>query len=207
MEWIEKIIAIFKLPLKTIVVISVICGLILFLPTEFLEKMKLSELVSEYGKYFGIIFLITFCYSVVAFIILFWKNVKKWKMKKDYITTACKALTELTNPEIYLLREFLIQDKDVIEVPYESTEFTSLYNKGILVIASKKMRSFIFGHFISVTINPEIKKFITEDVLKLSKNPTQKDVDEVMQSRPNFLTSLNYINNLMDNFGHIGRIL
>ncbi len=205
MEWIEKIIAIFKLPLKTIVVISLICGLILFLPTEFLEKMKLSELVSEYGKYFGIIFLITFSYSVVAFVILLWNKVKKWKMKKNYIKTACKALAELTLPEIYLLREFLFQDKDVIEVPYESTEFTSLYNKGILILASKKMRSYVFGHFISVTINPEIKKFITEDVLKLPKNPTQKDVDEAMRTRPSFLSSLNYINNLMDNFGHIGR--
>lgn len=157
----------------------------MFFPENVVQKLQLTDFKSEYGKYIGPLFLISVVYLTVMLSISLWNKIRLFIATKKFNKTIVESLNSLTLPDIYLLREFFLQGKDVIEVPYESTEFTSLYNKGILVIASNNLRAYIFGKFVSVTINPMVKKYITHDVLRLPKeNPTQLEVDEIEKNRP-----------------------
>jgi hypothetical protein len=202
MEVFEKIIAILKLPLRFIFTIAFILGLILFLPQKILNKLMVTEFVNDYGKYLGILFLISSGYLLVSFIIWSYRRITLYRADKVFQKNINSVLCNLSLPDIYLLREFILQGKDVIEVPYENTEFISLYNKNILNIASNNLRSYIFGSFVTVTINPMVKKYVTTDLLKLPNGePSQSELNDIKNHRPEFLTSLNYVNNLIKGIG------
>lgn len=202
---IEKIVSILKLPIRFVFIIGLIMGLLLVFPEKVVQKLQLTDFKSEYGKYIGPIFLVSVVYLGVILVIFLWNKIKGCIAKKKFNKNIVEVLNSLSLPDIYLLREFVLQGKDVIEVPYASTEFTSLYNKGILVIASNNVRAYIFGQFVSVTINPMVKKYINHDVLHLPKgNATQAQIDEIKQNRPAYLSSLNYVDSLMKNIGRFG---
>ncbi len=205
MEIFEKIFAILKLPFRFIFTIAFILGLVLFLPESLIEQLQLTEFKTEYGKFIGIFFLISAGYLVVSLIIYIWNKIRLKIATNNFKKNIGKVLTSLKMPDIYLLREFILQGKDVIEVPYKSTEFTSLYNKSIITLASNNVRSFVFGKFVSVTINPIVKKYITSDVLRLPKGqPTEQEVEEIRKHRPDYLSGLNFVDDLMKSFGHFG---
>ena len=84
----------------------------------------------------------------------------------------------------------------------ENTEFVDLYNKGILVIASEKKRSFVFGTFIAVRIYSAIKKNIfTPELLQLPKTEfTQQEIKKIKSERPLFVSQINSVNNLLSRF-------
>ena len=84
-----------------------------------------------------------------------------------FLSNIEEALTGLSHPEKCLLREFVLQNKHVIEAPIENTEVISLLNKGLIQYASKNIRSFIFGNFICIQINEQAKKHFTNDTYGL----------------------------------------
>lgn len=199
LEIIDKIVAFLKLPMKFIVTVSIIMGLLLFLPKNTINTLQLNDFIQEYGKYIGFIFLISLAYVVLSLLILIYNKIRLVMAKKKFSSTIVEVLNNLAWPDRYLLREFYLQGKDVIEVPYENTEFTSLYNKSILQIASNNVRSFAFGRFVSVTINPLVKKYITSEMLGLPNGkPTEKEIEEIKSNRPIYLNGLNYVDSLLN---------
>lgn len=199
MDKIEKIIAFLKLPFRTLFTIAFIMGLILFLPDSLITRLQLNQFISEYGKFIGITFLISTAYLIVSLIIFVWNKVQLQIARIKFTSSISEVLDSLSFPDICLLREFVLQSKDVIEVPRENTEVISLYNKQIIVTASNTGRSFVFGHFISIELNPLVKKYITYDVLGLPKTtPTKDEIEEIKNNRPAFINNLNYVDNLIN---------
>jgi sensor domain CHASE-containing protein len=78
-----------KIPAKLIFVVWASCCLILFVPEHFLSKLQLAEFLSEFGKYIGIIFVITFGFLLVVvttfFIDLFNKKISKKNLRQQII--------------------------------------------------------------------------------------------------------------------------
>ena len=203
MEVLEKFIAILKLPLKFIFTLAVVLGLVLFLPTTMIEKLKIDSFIDSYGKFIGIIFLISVGYLFVNLLLWCVKKIRICNANRKFKNNIQNVLQNLPKPDVYLLREFVLQGKDVIEVPIENSEFISLYNKNILHVASNNVRAFVFGSFVSVTINPIVKKYITNDILDLpNSKPTKQDLENIKNNRPDYLSSLNYVNGLINRIGH-----
>jgi len=203
MEWLAKVFEFLKLPTKIIAFFAFISGLLLFIPEKIVKTLRLTDFINEFGKYFGIAFLISSIYLLFIFIPYFIKllsaKYKNHKANKSFINSIEETLNGLSYPEKCLLREFVLQNKNVIEAPIENTEVVSLLNKGIIQYASNNVRSFIFGHFACIQINEKAKKYFTNDTYGLpNKEPTEADRRKVIQERPDFLTRLEYVNNLMN---------
>src|SRR5574344_1339559 len=130
MENFMKIISILKMPLRIIALVCLIMGLLLFLPESLMIKLKLTEFIDEFGKYIGIVFVFSFGYllftSIPSFIRYCYNKYKSSSDRKKFLQKIDSTLSELTYPEKCLLREFAIQNRDVIEVPLENAEFVSL---------------------------------------------------------------------------------
>jgi hypothetical protein len=159
----------------------------------------LDQFIIDYGKYLGIAFLFSVGYIIFIF--------SSWMIRKINIANGNKKLlqniklelTNLTQLDIFLLREFFLQGKNVIEVPIENTEFVDLYNKKILLISSTNARGYVFGTFVSVCINPIIKEYITADILQLpEKELNKQEIEKIKSERPLFVSQINYINNLFN---------
>jgi len=205
MNLFEKIVSFLKLPFKVIVLIAIILGLLLFLPKNLQTTLRLDEFVVDYGKYLGITFLFAVGYIVFIFFSYLIKKIRLSQINKKYIENIKKELPNLPALDRYLLREFFLQSKSVIEVPMENTEFVDLFNKHILIITSKNARGYIFGTFVAVAINPLIKEYITPELLGLPTSKfTNQQIEKIKSERPLFVSQISYINNLF-NFPWMGR--
>jgi hypothetical protein len=198
METFLKIISLLKMPLKVVFLIAVVTGLLLFLPNSIIERLQLSNFIMEFGKYMGIIFLITVGYLIVTAIPRIWILINNKINKNKFIKKIDETLSNLTFPEICFLREFILQMKEVIEVPIENTEYISLYNKGVVLIASPNMNSYIFGNYIFIKLNEIVKKNITFDLLSLPAGKlSMAEKNIIISERPQFLSALNFRDKLM----------
>jgi hypothetical protein len=195
----DKIMAFIKLPYRIIVLIAIILGLLLFLPKNMQEILKLNSFIDEYGRYFGIAFLFSIGYIIFVFFPFIVKILFAKYINKKLLKNLKMEISNLSNPDVFLLREFFLQNKDVIEVPIENTEFVDLFNKNILIMTSKNLRGFIFGTFVPVRINPIIKEYITPEILQLPKTKlTKQEVEKIKSERPLFVSQISYINNLFN---------
>jgi len=199
MNILDKIISFIKLPLKVIVLLAIILSLLLFLPKSVIEILKLEQFINEYGKYIGITFLFSIGYIIIIFIPWILNKKKLKNINRKYLEDMKKELNNLSLPAIFFLREFFLQNKDVIEVPMENTEFIDLYNKHILIMASKNARPYIYGTFFAVRINPIIKNYITIELLQLpDKEFSEQEIAMIKSERPLFVAQINYVNNLFN---------
>lgn len=199
MDFLGKIIEILKLPFRFIVLLSIVMGLLLFMPNSFIETLKLNEFISENGKYIGIVFVFSIGYMIISVFPMAYKYLHGKRSAKKFEENVLQTLLTLNHHEQCFLREFFIQNKDVIEAPLECTELTSLYNKGIVLFASNNVRSFIYGHFTSVTINPIVKGKINNTHLGLPDgNPSTQEIERIKSERPEFLFNLERINEIMN---------
>lgn len=188
METITKIFEILKFPIKFIVVIVFVFGLLLFLPHWTLEKLKLVEFINTYGKFIGILFLVSGSYLVLLFAAWIQSYFHKQKRLKKFISELEKDLIELSPNEIYLLREFYIQGNDTIQVPIDNPVVAGLLHKKIIYIISNTGRASIFGMFLSVRINNLLKNKITTDLLRLPNGqPTEQEIEDIKSKRPDYL--------------------
>lgn len=205
MDWITKIFDFLKLPTKIITYLACLSGLLLILPKQIIKILQLTDFINEYGKYFGIAFLVFSVYLLFIFIPYTYKKVSKMykikKSNKQFYNNVKIILQNLTYPEKCLLREFFLQQKDVIEVPINNTEVISLLNKGIIQYASKNVRSFVFGNFIYIQINMVAKDSFTIDTYGLPNEPTTvANRKKITQERPGFIKSLEMVNKLATGF-------
>jgi hypothetical protein len=157
--------------------------------------LKLELFIEEYGKYFGIVFLFAVGYIIFIFFTWIVKVILSIYMNKKLKM----EISKLSEPDIFLLREFFLQNKDVIEVPVENTEVIDLYNKNILMTTSENVRRYVFGTFVPVRINPIIKDYITPEIVKLPKTrPTEQEFEKIKRERPLFVSQIGYINGLFN---------
>ena len=201
-DWFSKLLSFLKLPMRLIGFIAFFSGLLLFLPSSLIETLKLNEFIGLYGKFFGIAFLLSITYFLFLFLpatySFFRERYKRKSVEKEFLRNIDQTLQELTYPERCLLREFVLQNRHVIECPIEDPEVTSLMNKGILRVASKNVRSFVFGNYIFVEINSKARERFTIDTYGLSSmDPSKLDRAKITRERPDFTTQIERINRLM----------
>jgi len=99
----DKILSILKLPLRIIVLLAIILGLLLFLPNNLIKTLKLEQFIEEYGKYIGITFLFSIGYIVVIFFPWIYKVIKFKGNSKKYIENLKNELNNISFPSIYFL--------------------------------------------------------------------------------------------------------
>jgi len=198
MDYYGGIINFLKLPVKAILLIAIVSGLLLFLPEIFIQNLKLHDFLSEYGKYVGITFVITIGYIIIIVIPKLFILFLNWRKKIKFYNDIEDCLSNLTYIERCFLREFIIQGKEVIEVPIDNTEFISLYNKGVIVIASQNVNRYVFGSYIFIRLNNIVKKKLSAQLLALqSEEPTENEKQNIMSERPRYLSNLDIRDRIM----------
>ena len=111
MNFLDNILILLKLPLKIIVLLAIILGLLLFLPKNLQEILKLDLFINEYGKYIGIAFLFSIGYLVFVFSHWIMEKIFSSYKNKENIKKLESEILNLSQPSIFLLREFFFRIK------------------------------------------------------------------------------------------------
>ncbi|MGR5324100.1 super-infection exclusion protein B [Vibrio sp. DNB22_17_1] len=121
-----------NLPTKHLFLLSIICGLILFLPESILESLSLNNLGQPYEMVLGITFLLSFGLVLVDISSLTVNNFKKYRFEKRKKKRVENYISSLNASEMSVVREFYIRDEAAIKLPINDSVVARLIEKGIL---------------------------------------------------------------------------
>lgn len=106
----SKIIEWVKLPTKVWVTIATACALVLFTDDNFNDFLGIKEFVKLYRPYIGVIFLVSFVFTIVNVSEYNWKKFRRWSNTRNRIKYTKKRLHNLTEGERKILRYFLLNN-------------------------------------------------------------------------------------------------
>ena len=139
MESLTKILFDFdKLPSKLLLIVCILSGIILFVPAEFLVKVKLDKFNESYGQWVGISFFVTLSFLVVSIITSLQKKWKSWKWSKSIEKDIRNSLNQLDPLEQSILREFFIAGSTV-NLPMDNATVIGLQDKYLIRLAQSNL--------------------------------------------------------------------
>lgn len=183
-KFLEKLFDLKKIPTKFIFVLWLSSALILFVPQTILSKLNLKEFLSEYGKFIGITFLISSAFLVVTIITYFSNKISRRKIINQTKSTILKEINQLGFHEKALLREFYINGKDALQLPFDNDTVVALVNKHILYQASSTGFTYLHGVYFTYAITEFAKENLTLEAIDLPSNPTEEDKNRILNERP-----------------------
>lgn len=81
MDWITNLFDIKKIPTRVIILALVISFFLLFLPDEMIKNLELIQFKMDYGKYFGIIFLVSAGLLIMQLISWIYNKINEQRLK------------------------------------------------------------------------------------------------------------------------------
>lgn len=199
MPSIDQIFQFFKLPQKVFVLIWIVSTILLLTPERILSFFQLASVYEEYGKWIGIISLVSFVYVLILLFLIIQKKCRGVMNKRKQKKIAVDSLSSLTYSEKCVLREFVIQGKDVIQALREDNDVVSLLNKKIIYYASSSYMKTIYGCIVWISISPYVKKFQNDKFygFEFDSSKSEEEVKKlVLEERPAFVKIIESINDM-----------
>lgn len=177
-----------KIPIKIFLLFAIVSGLLLFGSDEFLMQLKLTEFEKDYGKFFGIIFILCISFIALSIIYYFINKIKFQFKKRDFYKDIKEEVEYLDAYEQSVLREFAVMQRKTISMPMDNPIVSGLLKKGIIKLVS----NIGDGMFFAMTISKSADKFLKETHLGLDKKMSEDDLREVISNRPEWSKDLLY---------------
>lgn len=202
MNWINYVITIIKLPVKFIVGIALFAGSLFILPKTFLDRLKLDAFLDEFGTFIGIAFYAAAILILINIVIAMIDAIKKKisaKKNKEILENKKaqiekKIRTMLDPHEKAVLREFIIQAKNTIEIPIDHHVVSGLLNSGVIEIAGEYATgNILIGLLTPVRLSEVAQDLIYSNpmVIEISnREPTEAEKQNILNRRPDFIRQL-----------------
>lgn len=200
-SWLKNIFDLNRLPARIVFVIWVTAFILVFASDSFLDMLSLKDFKLAYKKFIGISFLISTGLLVVM--IFTWGSSKinlllskkKWNRKLNDLISSTDMY------EKAVLREFYIQGKSTLKLPYEDSTVSGLVHKGILLQVGEIGSMSMVGMILSFKINEKAMEHITYELLNLPKGePSPEQIEYIRRNRPRWVAELDRQMNLFTNF-------
>jgi len=124
------------------------------------------------------------------------KKIKKKSGYKKYREKVIENLSSLDPYEKAVLREFFIQAKNTLRLPYDHPIISGLIKKGLLKIVGNIAENSLAGMLIPIEINKEFKELITSENIDLpiieNDRLTQEQEEFLINNRPDFLPEIEH---------------
>mgnify|MGYP000274158078 CR=1 FL=1 len=195
-DWFDKLVAFIKLPMKYLWVAALFSGLTLFLPTEMVKELGLDVLLEKYRPWLGALFIFSTCLVVIEIFQIIWKKLKSNRLEAKFNSKLIDHLNDLDPHEKSVLREYFIQNRNTLQLPYDNATISGMLNHGLLHMAGNTGERSLAGMLLPIKINPKIRGLITNHMIDLpeSQNPTQADIEWIRDNRPEFTREIAHHN-------------
>jgi len=191
MEWISKLLDIKKVPTKIVFLFWFVSLLLLYLPSQTLQQLGLVEFKQEYGKYFGIVFLVTTSFLLIIIFTWLYKKIDDKIFINKYKKIIKDAINNLDIHEKAVLREFYIQGVNTLKVPIDNPTVSGLIDKRVLYQVGDYGQISLVGMLFSYAITETAKKHITNELLDLPRSkPTEEELNRIRDTRPEWIKQL-----------------
>jgi hypothetical protein len=177
-----------KIPIKIFILFGIVSGILLFGTNEFIEQLKLSEFEKEYGKYFGIIFIVCISFIILSILYSLISSIKNLSNKRKLKKEITESIKTLDPTEQSVLREFFITQRSTISMPMDNPVVSGLLRKYILVRKS----DIGTGLYFAMSLTKIAKKNLSEFDLGLRKNMSESEQNKLVRNRPSWTSDYLY---------------
>lgn len=196
MEWITKIFEALKLPLKYIWLFSIISAFLLFSSKDLLKYFSLLDFRDDFRFYISLTFIVSTSLLIIEGVSFSIKKIRKIFGYKKYREKVIENLSSLDPYEKAVLREFFIQAKNTLKLPYDHPIISNLIKKGLLKIVGNIAENSLAGMLIPMEINKEFKDLITSENIDLpiieNDRLTKEQEEFLINNRPDFLPEIEH---------------
>ncbi|NRR93215.1 super-infection exclusion protein B [Winogradskyella undariae] len=179
-----------KIPVKIFILFGIVSGILLFGSENFIEQLKLSEFEKEYGKYFGIIFIVCIAFIILSIIYFIISKINNKSFKRKLNKEVTESIKTLDLYEQSVLREFFITGRTTISMPMDNPVVSGLMDKYILTRKSDIGR----GLYFAMSLTKIAKKNLTEFDLGARKNMSESEKQQLIKNRPEWTSDYLYNN-------------
>ncbi len=186
-DWISKILDLAKLPAKFLAAVCLASGFVVLSPESWLGRIALAQLRVDYRTHFGIAF--TFSAACLVVLLFTWTVHKAQEAKygSERRKAARTEMRFLDQNEIAVLREFLLQDRNTLQMPINDPVVAGMLCKGVLEQVSALGHSSVIGIEMSVRISSIVRDIVTPQFVGWSEgSPTKEQLEGDMERRPDF---------------------
>ncbi|MDX2319440.1 MAG: super-infection exclusion protein B, partial [Moritella sp.] len=128
-------------------------ALVLLLPTTALSVSGLEQWVTQYRGYISIVVISTIAYFIALFLVQAGHSVLEKQTDTETMKKIHKMVKVMNTSEQAVIREFIIQKKDIISLPLEMAAVANLVDNCILVPALNSQEIIGTGSKIKLCIN------------------------------------------------------
>jgi hypothetical protein len=170
-----------KIPIKIFLLFAIVSGLLLFGSDEFLLQLKLTEFEQDYGKFFGIIFIVCVAFIALSIVYYIFNKINYSflsRKRNKYLRDEIKCLDLFEQAAI---REFFVQGKKTVSFPMDNPVISGLTNKGIL----KAVSNIANGMHIPMSLTRFADKHLKKNDLGILKEMNEDELKEfIISNRP-----------------------
>lgn len=177
-----------KVPIKIFWLFGIVSGILLFAPEQFLEQLKLKEFETNYGMYFGIIFIVCTAFIILSLIYYVIKKINSYFFRKNLTKQLKEKIKNLDPSEQSVLREFFITQRTTISMPMDHPVVSGLLDKYVLIRKS----NIGMGMYFPMAISKPAEKLLTEFDLGVREGMTDGEITEVGRNRPDWISDFIY---------------
>ncbi|HBY87643.1 MAG TPA: hypothetical protein DEO86_17430 [Colwellia sp.] len=187
-DWFEKLLTFIKLPLKYLWVASLFSGVTLFLPIEAIEVLGLDIILEKYRSWLGTLFLFTTCLVLAELFQILYRKLKSNRLKSKQLDKFLERLYQLDPHEKSVIREFFIQQRNTLQLPFDNATVSGLLNYGVLQISSSSGERSRVGTLVAIKMTSKADNLITQDMIDLPDLDSLNESDKnwIKNNRPEF---------------------
>lgn len=193
MDWIPQLLTARRPARWVLAAIVIVAGLCIFLPESARRALMIHDFVTEYGLFVGIVFLVALALLAVDGVLSLHGSIRGKRARAQREHRARERLRILDREEKAILREFLVQGRNTIQVPVDYPAVAGLLDAGVLVhvgLGTTGTRT-VAGRLFPVARADFLLFEISTDHLDLpATEPTAMERAWVHNNRPGFATRL-----------------
>ncbi|KGN74381.1 hypothetical protein HQ47_04845 [Porphyromonas macacae] len=175
-NFLQKLFDIKKIPTQLILVVWLSSFLILSFSESLITKLNLQEFLRDYGKYIGISFILSSAFLLVVLFSYITRSISKKISRTKIKKKVLENIGSLDFREKAVLREFYINNRYTLELPFTDDAVVSLLNKDIIYQASATGTFDSYGAYFPYTITELARNNLTPMMLDFpQRNTTEKD--------------------------------
>jgi len=191
MKFLSELLDLNKITAKTALLVLIISGCLLFLPSSSLSKLQIAEFKKDFGKYFGFAFLASAAFLIVAILNWLQAKISIFFRKRKQAARILSAFNKLDFKEVAVLREFFINGQQSLDMPIDDPVVAGMLNKGLLYQLSAMGQMSVEGLMMPIAMHDLLGGSLKPESLGLPlTEPSETVKNEIIDSRPHWAKSI-----------------
>ena len=188
----SKVFDILKSP-KLLIWVALTSILFLYIPVSIVPYSEYQNLKNQYGIWVLLILISSISMLTIEAVIYLYNHVKKISNLNRYKKRIRDRLESLSEDEKAILREFIIQDRNLIKLPIDNANVSSLVDVGVIKL-SKRLFEFHHGRSLGLfSLTETASLFISQELLGFpEEGPTPENIEKIKKMRPHFAVEIEH---------------